>query len=237
MFKIFIRSVMAGMAISMGGVIYLSTENPVIGAFLFSIGIFTIYTFSFYLFTGKVCYILTEKPSYMATIVQVYIGNFIGAAALGYLLRQTKLVRLVEHATEITDGKLSDTPFSTFIMACMCGIMMSVAVIGFQTIKDSVGKHIALILPIMVFILSGYEHSIADMFYFSMADAWGGKSLPIHTYYFSGKYGRWMPDTLVSSNDPYPYKRYGKPCMTQGFLLIYILKPDIYYQTCSYQKC
>jgi len=28
----------------------------------------------------------------------------------------------------------------------------------------------------MVFILSGYEHSIADMFYFTMGNAWGAKA-------------------------------------------------------------
>jgi formate/nitrite transporter FocA (FNT family) len=72
---------------------------------------------------------------------------------------------------------LADTLFSTFIVAIMCGVMMSIAVIGFQTIKDSVGKHLALILPIMVFILSGYEHCIADMFYFSMANAWCAKAV------------------------------------------------------------
>lgn len=174
--KTFIKAIMAGIAISVGGVIYLTLENHMVGSFLFSIGLFTIYTFGFNLYTGKVCYIVNNKPSYLLTVLTVYAGNFVGTVGMGYLFRHTKLSKIVDHTVELVHGKLSDTLFSTFIMAIMCGIMMCIAVIGFQTIKDSVGKHIALILPIMVFILSGYEHSVADMFYFSIANAWGAKA-------------------------------------------------------------
>ena len=175
--KTFIKAVMAGIAISIGGTIYLTLENHIAGAFLFSIGLFTIYTFGLNLYTGKVCYIPNEKPGFLLTVLIVILGNAAGTVGMGYLYRGTKLVKLVEHTTELVNLKLSDSVYSTFIMAIFCGIMMCIAVIGFQTIKDSIGKHLALILPIMVFILSGYEHSIADMFYFSLADAWNGKAL------------------------------------------------------------
>lgn len=175
--KTLVKAIMAGIAISIGGIIYLTLENHMVGAFLFSIGLFTIYTFNLDLYTGKVCCIPNEKPEYLKKVVIVFIGNAIGTVGMGYLFRQTKLVRLVDHTVEMVDGKFSDTITSTFIMGIFCGIMMCIAVMGFQTIKDSVGKHFALVLPIMVFILSGFEHSIADMFYFSMANAWNGKAI------------------------------------------------------------
>lgn len=175
--KTFMKAIMGGVAISLGGTIYLTLENHTVGAFLFSIGLFTIYTFGLNLYTGKVCYIVNEEPAYFKTILTVYFGNMIGTVGTGYIFRNTKLSKLIDHTVEIVDLKLADTLFSTFIVAIMCGIMMSIAVIGFQTIKDSVGKHLALILPIMVFILSGYEHCIADMFYFSMANAWCAKAI------------------------------------------------------------
>lgn len=175
--KDFIKAIMGGIAISIGGTIYLTLENHIAGAFLFSIGLFTIYTFGLNLYTGKVCYIVNEDLGFFKTILIVYLGNLVGTVGTGYIFRQTKLAKLVDYTAKMVDSKLSDTLFSTFIMAIMCGMLMSIAVIGFQTIKDSVGKHIALILPIMVFILSGYEHSIADMFYFSMADAWKAKAI------------------------------------------------------------
>lgn len=177
MLKSFFKSILGGIAISVGGVIYLSLENHIAGAFLFSLGLFTIYTFSLNLFTGKVCYIPNQKPSYLLEVGVVYLGNAVGTVGMGTLLRFTKLSRLVEHTQELVEGKLSDTIFSTLIMAILCGLLMCIAVIGFQTIKDSVGKHLALVLPIMVFILSGFEHSIADLFYFSLAGAWGGTAV------------------------------------------------------------
>ncbi|MDR1771120.1 MAG: formate/nitrite transporter family protein [Hungatella sp.] len=174
--KTFINAIIAGIAISIGGVIYLTLENHIAGSFLFSIGLFTIYTFGFNLYTGKVCYIVNEKPSYLKTILIVYIGNFAGTVGAGIIFKHTKLVRLVNHTSELVNMKLSDTLFSTFIMAVMCGVMMCIAVIGYQTVKDGIGKYLSLIMPIMVFILSGYEHSIADMFYFTMGNAWNAKA-------------------------------------------------------------
>jgi len=174
--KTFIKAVIAGIAISTGGVIYLTLDNHIAGSFLFTIGLFTIYTFGFHLFTGKICYIVGEKPSYLLTILVVYLGNFAGTLGMGSIFRHTKISRLIPHASEIVSLKLADTMFSTFIMAMMCGIMMYIAVVGFQTIQDEIGKYLALVLPVMVFILSGYEHSIADMFYFTMAGAWSVKA-------------------------------------------------------------
>lgn len=175
--KTIIKAIAAGVCIAMGGIIYLTLENRIAGSFLFSIGLFTIYTFGFNLYTGKICYIVHEGPAYLKEVLLVYIGNLIGTLGSGIIFRNTKLEKVVEHATEIVDLKLSDTLFSTFVMAFMCGVLMCIAVIGFQTIKDGVGKHLALILPIMVFILSGFEHSIADMFYFTMAGAWSTKAV------------------------------------------------------------
>lgn len=174
--KTFVKAIMAGVAISTGGIIYLTLENHIVGSFLFSIGLFTIYSFGLNLYTGKICYVPLEKPSYLSTVLIVWIGNFVGTGATGLIFRHTKQAKIVEHTVEVVALKLSDTLFSTFIMSIMCGIMMCIAVVGFQTIQDSIGKHLALILPIMVFILSGYEHSVADMFYFTMAGAWSAKA-------------------------------------------------------------
>ncbi|MCX7714345.1 MAG: formate/nitrite transporter family protein [Clostridia bacterium] len=177
MWSAFVKAILGGIAISIAGVVYLTLENHIVGAFLFSLGLFTIYTFGLNLYTGKVCYIPNEKPRFLILTGIIYLGNAVGTVGTGYLLRQTKLIKLASHTAEIVSTKLSDTPFSTFVMACLCGILMCIAVIGFHTIKEGAGKYLALIFPVMVFILSGFEHSIADMFYFSMANAWGGKAL------------------------------------------------------------
>ncbi len=174
--KTFIKSILAGICISLGGVAYLTLENHIVGACLFTIGLFIIYVFGFNLYTGKVCFISNEKPKFLLTVLNVYIGNAVGTIGMGTILRHTRVSHIVEHTKEVVSGKLSDTPFSVFIMATLCGVLICVAVLGYMNIKDPVGKYIALFIPIMVFLLSGYEHSIADMFYFTMAGAWDVKA-------------------------------------------------------------
>lgn len=175
--KSLIKSILAGVAVGMGGIVYLSLENQIVGSFLFAIGLFTIYTFDFELYTGKICYIPNKAFGYLKYILLVFTGNTIGTVFMGYLMRGTKQAKLIDHVEEVVALKLSDTVYSTFIMAIFCGILMSVAVLGYKTIKDSMGKNLALILPIMVFILSGYEHSIANLFYFSFGNAWNSKAV------------------------------------------------------------
>lgn len=175
--KTLVKAVLAGLAISMGGVIYLTLENHMVGALLFSVGLFTIYTFDLDLYTGKICFIPNKEISFIKTVGIVYIGNLIGTVGSGYILRNTKLKSLIPYTKQMVEKKLIDGKFSTLIMGIMCGILMSIAVIGFKTIKEGAGKYLSLMLPVMIFILSGYEHSIADMFYISIANKWNNESV------------------------------------------------------------
>lgn len=175
--KTLVKAVLAGLAISMGGVIYLTLENHMVGALLFSVGLFTIYTFDLDLYTGKICFIPNKEISFIKTVGIVYIGNLIGTVGSGYILRNTKLKSLIPYTKQMVEKKLIDGKFSTLIMGIMCGILMSIAVIGFKTIKEGAGKYLSLMLPVMIFILSGYEHSIADMFYISIANKWNNESI------------------------------------------------------------
>lgn len=172
----FIKSVAGGVCIGLGGVVYLSCGQPAVGAFLFSLGLLTIYTFDLNLYTGKVCYIPEKGARCLPELLMVLAGNTVGTVGLGFLLGATKLKRLMPHTQQLVAQKLSDTLPSTVVMAVLCGLMMSIAVLGFHRVKDGVGRYLILILPVMVFILSGFEHSIADLFYISFARAWSPKA-------------------------------------------------------------
>lgn len=41
-FRIFVLAVLAGIAIGIGGIVYLSVDNKVVGALLFTVGLYTI---------------------------------------------------------------------------------------------------------------------------------------------------------------------------------------------------
>ena len=164
--KTFLRAVLAGICVSLGGAVFLSVENMVAGAFLFSIGLFTILGFGFDLFTGKVGYIFENKPSYLGTLGVIWLGNLAGTGLFALMLRFTKVYAGISgRIGTLVSGKLNDTPVSVFLLATGCGLCMYIAVQSYRTHQDF-QKIIMVVLPIMAFILARFEHCIANMFYF-----------------------------------------------------------------------
>ena len=143
------------------------------GAFLFGLGLFTILTFGFDLFTGKVGYAVENKPKYLVYLLIVWVGNLIGTVTCGYIIAVTRIGgNLVEKASAIVETKCNDNFVSLFVLAIFCGMLMFIAADGYKNIKNPTGQMLVIFLPVMVFILSGFEHSIADMFYVSAAQNW-----------------------------------------------------------------
>ena len=171
--KIIISAVLGGMWISIGGAVYLSVENKVIGSFLFSIGLFMIVTNKLSLFTGKIGYLFDNKPKYIIDLILIWIGNFIGTGIVALTL---KLTRSSISSEVICNTKLNDNLLSIFILAVFCGLLMFVAVNGYKEINDPVGKYIAVSVSVMVFIICGFEHCVANMFYFTLGGVLGLKT-------------------------------------------------------------
>lgn len=173
----FLYSILAGVSISIGGIVFLSLDNKVTGAIFFSLGLFTVCTFGFNLFTGKVGYIFENKPSYLLFLLQVWVGNLLGSLITGNLIRLTRISSISEKAKVLCDTKLNDSLLSIFILAVFCNILMFVAVDGFKTNQHEIGKYIGIFMGVIVFILCGFEHCVANMFYFSVTNVWSGKTI------------------------------------------------------------
>lgn len=173
----FFYSILAGVSISIGGTVFLSLDNKVVGAIFFSLGLFAVCTFGFNLFTGKVGYVFEQKPSYLLFLLQVWIGNLVGSLIVGYSLRLTRIAGISEKAKALCDVKLQDSPLSIFILAIFCNILMFIAVDGFKTNQHEIGKYIGVFMCVIVFILCGFEHCVANMFYFSIAGVWNGHTI------------------------------------------------------------
>ena len=159
--------VCAGILISIGGSAFLSCENKVIGALLFTVALLCICFKGYSLFTGKVGY-LPEKADKEAFSVLLLglLGNAIGTIACGYLLRFA-IPAIGAAAETLCAGKLeTQALWQTFVRAIFCGILMYLAVSIFRDRKTP----LAILFCIPVFILSGFEHSIADLYYFAASD-------------------------------------------------------------------
>ena len=174
---VFLCAVMTGFAIGIGGSVYLSCDNKYMGAFLFGTGLFVILSFGFNLFTGKVGYAVENKPSYIIDLILIWLGNLTGTAIMGGMILCTRIASIGEKAAEICSVKFNDNLLSIFILAIFCGMLMFIAADGFKKIENPVGKMLAVFLPVMAFILSGYEHCIANMFYFTIAKVWSANTV------------------------------------------------------------
>ena len=174
--NILIRAFLTGLAIGIGGTVFLSCESKVIGAALFGTGLFVILPFGFYLYTGKVGYIAENKLPYVGEVALIWVGNLIGTFTMAKLVLLTRIAGIAAKADTMCQVKMNDSLLSLFILAIFCGMLMFIAADGYKKIEHSAGKFLAIFLPVIVFILSGFEHCIANMFYFSIASAWTAKS-------------------------------------------------------------
>ena len=176
--KVFLSAILAGMSIGFGGMVFLSVENRVIGAALFTVGLFAVCTFGFHLFTGKVCYALQNDRRFAIDLPFIWIGNVVGTGIVAGILHLTRNgASLQEKAMALCQIKLDDSLLSLFFLGVLCNIFIYIAVEGYARNPHEMGKYLSLFLGIMVFILSGTEHCVADMFYFWMAGAWSGKAI------------------------------------------------------------
>ncbi|MCM1167080.1 MAG: formate/nitrite transporter family protein [Lachnospiraceae bacterium] len=174
-----------GMMIGIGGCVSLSCDNKYIGALLFSLGLFAIVQFGFGLYTGKVGYIPLRKPVYLLECLFTLLGNALGTFIDAFLLKQTRIYAAIsEKAAASVDAKLADGYLSMFVLAVFCGLLMFLAVDNARISRAENGhieKTVGVMFCVMVFILCGFNHCIADMFYLFLtgriADA--GAYLPL----------------------------------------------------------
>lgn len=167
-----LAAILAGFTIGVGGNVYLALlgTSKALGALLFAVGLFTICTFGFALFTGRACYLFDNPPGYALTLPVIWLGNLLGAAAMAGIASLTRLgPGFREAAQSLCAVKLGDSFGSLFFLGVMCNVLIYIAVEGYKSCPNALGKYLAILFGVVVFILTGTEHSIADMYYFAMA--------------------------------------------------------------------
>ncbi len=165
----------SGMLVGIGGTVYLSCESKVVGAVLFSVALLCICLMGFYLYTGKIG-LFIEKPDKQSAIALPvgFAGNAIGAAltALGAAVCKPALI---ETAKKACDAKLEGGMLRGLVAAVFCGVLMYAAVKTY----GAKGTLLGIVFCIPTFILCGFEHSVADVYYFTLASLAGFKPMSI----------------------------------------------------------
>ena len=154
----------SGLLVSIGGTVLLSVDNRYVGAVLFTVALLAICVMDLYLFTGRIGFVAENFNKKMpAQLVVGLLGNFVGATLTGFIVRYA-CPSIIERVQASCQTKLENGILRAFLLGCLCGVLMYVAV---KTYK--LGNVLGIVFCIPVFILAGFEHSIADMFYFALA--------------------------------------------------------------------
>jgi formate/nitrite transporter FocA (FNT family) len=173
-FNTFVLAVCAGMCIGVGGTVYLMCTSKLLGAVLFSVGLLTILVFGLKLFTGMTGYLFGErsKLKYLITLILVWSGNFTGTFLVGLAVRNTRIaLTIIPTAQVLVATKLEDSWYSLMILGVFCGLLMYIGVDSFKKLQDNYStlRTLMPIICVATFIIAGFEHCIADMFYCAVA--------------------------------------------------------------------
>ena len=205
--KCLVRAILAGVCISIGGCVDVGSEVKWVGAILFAVGLSTILLYGFDLYTGKVGYIVENDRSFIPKVALILVGNFIGTLAVGLMIP-------MEGAEALALRKLESFEFlPTLFKGVMCGMLMFIAA---DTYKHGKGL-VPTFFCVPVFILAGFEHSIADMFYFcsgmvfnldalafilvvALGNAIGGMLIPLGRKYMYEKPGDGIQDKVEKAD-------------------------------------
>ncbi len=184
LFKNFYKGILAGLAIGLGGFLYIlmvhfvpGEYGKVLGSILFSVGLFLVCTFMLSLYTGKIGLIYEKKQekSFYWSLPVMLLGNAIGAFALGYAMyfafRNTDVMNTVNTTC------LARTTLNTFqdYLSCMiksflCGLCVYLAVKSFNLNRLKLLGIFLLVFFVFVFVYCGFQHCIANMFYFGFGN-------------------------------------------------------------------
>lgn len=168
--SLIISGFLAGVIIGLAGYCFLllSTISKVLGALVFPIGLWLICKLNLDLYTGKIGYF---KETYIWTLIIMLVSNLLGAFLFGLLIHWLN-PSIGETALNLLNSKnLTDWEYiiRCFVNGFFCGALVYLAVYSYKTGTSEAGKFLGVYLPIFVFVLCGFEHCVADMFYVGAA--------------------------------------------------------------------
>lgn len=173
--KMFLLAVLAGMFIAFAGVaatIGNAVVNKLAGACIFPAGLAMVVVAGSELFTGNNLMIipvmekrLSVKKLLLAWLI-VYLGNFVGSLLVAVLsVAGGTFGAYYETLIAAAAAKTALSFGDAVIRGILCNALVCIAVWMAFAAKEPAGKILGLYFPIMVFVLCGFEHCVANMFY------------------------------------------------------------------------
>lgn len=182
--KLFVRAIMAGAFIALGAAGSSVAAHTIAdvgvarlaASVIFPMGLMMVILLGAELFTGDclMAMSVSDKKQSIKDVVRVligvYLGNFVGAAGLALLVNFSGQLNysggmLGAYTIKVAMGKVNVTFLEGITSGLLCNILVCAAVLMALCAKDVTGKLLASFFIIMLFVTSGYEHCVANMYY------------------------------------------------------------------------
>jgi formate/nitrite transporter len=186
-FELFVFGVLAGIYIAFGAVVATSvlsggTLDTGLARFLagsvFSVGLILVLILGSELFTGNILMtigLIYQRYSCAKVLrnwLVVYLGNLSGSIIIAWLVAKSGLLSdasgltpIWATALKIAEAKLQLGFIEALCRGILCNMLVCMAVIMCVASRTIEGKILGIYFPIMKFVASGYEHSVANMYF------------------------------------------------------------------------
>lgn len=177
--------VLAGAFIALGAGFYTTVTSGselgygptrLLGGVAFSLGLILVVIAGAELFTGNNLMVMAWAGRRITTLqllrawAIVYAGNFAGAVATAALVALSGQWRFNDYAVgrnalRIADAKVDLDFVEAFFLGVLCNALVCLAVWLTYSARSNLDKAVAVVFPITAFVASGFEHSIANMYF------------------------------------------------------------------------
>lgn len=182
--KMILLGMLAGAFIAIGGaasnvavhnIPNVGLARTLAGA-IFPVGLMLVVLVGGELFTGNCLLLMAlmdkkiSVSSMIRNLVVVYFSNLVGALIIDVLLFYSGQFNYTDgglgaYTIKVALGKTTITPVAAITSAILCNILVCLAILMAAAAKDVTGKILAIFFPIWAFVICGFEHCVANMFY------------------------------------------------------------------------
>ena len=172
----------AGLAISLGSILNILSltyipNGKFVGSLLFPIGLMIVCFCSLNLYTGKIgsFFRIVNKKSFSLDLIIMLISNILISFLAGFIFYfiVNKNPNIMSTINGIFTKKTQANHFNVFIGSMFCGAFVYAAVYFFKKYKSPLTKAFGILVSIGLFVYMGYDHCIANSFYFAAANGLG----------------------------------------------------------------
>ena len=182
--RLFSLAVMAGLFIALGAAVCNTavhsiadvSTSKIIGGLLFPFGLGMVMLMGAELFTGNVMIgisVLNGDTTLWKMLRNwgiVYLGNFVGAALLALACARFGQLgysqgHLAAYTIKLAASKCSLPFANALVMGILCNVLVCTGVLCSLSARDTAGRILGAYIPVAFFVICGFEHSVANMYY------------------------------------------------------------------------